>query len=53
METIDLSTFTAEELDSLRQRVINEQERRQDLENLPGEIQQLNERLARAKGPTI
>lgn len=41
MQEIDLSTFTDDELRSLRLRVLNEQERRQRLLDIPDQVRQL------------
>lgn len=47
---MDLTTFTDEDLDQQRIDVATEQERRQAVLNLPGQIEELTKRYKKASG---
>lgn len=47
-----LAALSPEDLDALRVAVAVEQERRRDIEAIPAEIERLNRRYERAKGPS-
>lgn len=46
-----IAVLSDDDLDALRRNVVTEQERRRDRETIPAEIERLNARYARVKGP--